>query len=156
MRTLKLKVRELSLREFGLFPDIPISINSRLKKTLGRLVYKKINGNCIPMKLEFSPSILEDTALLEKTILHELSHWYLMIEGKNFGHGSEDFKKLSTSLDFPIFQNISSVPAHYWKCSHCERIVAVNFKKVDYSSSRTFCCNSKLEYMGFGKTEDFE
>ena len=135
---------------------MPISINSRLKKTLGRLVYRKINGNFVPLRLEFSPSILEDPLLLEKTILHELSHWYLMVKGKSFNHGSDDFKKLSASLDFPIFQNISSVPAHYWKCSDCGRIVAVNFKKVDYSKSLTFCCKAKLVYAGFGKQEDFQ
>jgi SprT-like protein len=50
--------------------------------------------------MELSPTLLDDTELLRKTILHELAHWYLMINGKDYKHRSVEFKKLSDKYKF--------------------------------------------------------
>ncbi|WP_156173104.1 SprT-like domain-containing protein [Kosmotoga pacifica] len=97
---IKLKIRELALEHFGLFFDIPVVINPRLKRTLGRIIYRKTKEGCFPCSMELSPSILNDPLLLEKTILHELSHWYLMVTNQDFHHRSKEFKTLSRKLGF--------------------------------------------------------
>ena len=94
--------RILSLKVFGVFPDIPFSFNSRLKRVLGRLVYLKAAGRFKPLRIEIASSIYENEELLTGTILHELSHYYLMINGRDFSHSSQDFKKLSSELGFDI------------------------------------------------------
>lgn len=99
---MKIRVRELSLKSFGRFLDIPVILNKRLKRSLGRLVYRKRGGNFEPLRIELSPVILDNEELFNKTVLHELSHWFLMIEGKNFRHNSSDFKGLSKEFDFPV------------------------------------------------------
>lgn len=99
---MKIKVRELSLRYFGRFLDIPVVVNGRLKRSLGRLVYRKCEDRFEPLRIELSPAVLKSDELFNKTVLHELSHWFLMIGGKNFRHNSSDFKRLSEELDFPV------------------------------------------------------
>ena len=94
--------RILSLKVFGVFPDISFSFNSRLKRVLGRLVYLKVAGRFEPLRIEIASSIYGNEELLTGTILHELSHYYLMINGRDFSHSSQDFKKLSSELGFDI------------------------------------------------------
>jgi SprT-like protein len=94
--------RILSLKVFGVFPDISFSFNSRLKRVLGRLVYLKFACRFEPLRKEIASSIYGNEELLTGTILHELSHYYLMINGRDFSHSSQDFKKLSSELGFDI------------------------------------------------------
>ncbi len=99
-KKLRFLVRTLAAEEFGLFFDLPIKLNSRLKRTLGRIVYKKDKGKVVPLRMELSPVLLDDSKLLKKTILHELSHWYLMINDKDYKHRSNEFRKLSDKYEF--------------------------------------------------------
>ncbi|TYB81902.1 MAG: hypothetical protein FXF54_14275 [Kosmotoga sp.] len=99
-KKLRFLVRTLAAEEFGLFFDLPIKLNSRLKRTLGRIVYKKNNKKVMPLRMELSPVLLDDSKLLKKTILHELTHWYLMINGKDYKHRSVEFKEFSDKYEF--------------------------------------------------------
>ncbi|MFO7882415.1 MAG: SprT-like domain-containing protein [Kosmotogaceae bacterium] len=99
-KKLRFLVRTLAAEEFGLFFDLPIKLNSRLKRTLGRIVYKKDREKIMPLRMELSPVLLDDSTRLRKTILHELAHWYLMINGKDYKHRSAEFKNLSNKYEF--------------------------------------------------------
>lgn len=128
-RNLATKARELSLKAFGVFPDIPFSFNSRLKRILGRLVYSRNRGTLTPLRIEISSSISENEELLKKTLLHELSHFYLMTNDRDFSHGSPEFKKLAEELDFDIVAEYEGLPVHRWVCSVCKKTVALSFNR---------------------------
>ena len=56
---------------------VPVVINSRLRKTLGRCHFEMINGLCYPTKIEISKSLLElaEDSLIMDVILHECAHY---------------------------------------------------------------------------------
>ncbi|KAL3309729.1 hypothetical protein Ciccas_011720 [Cichlidogyrus casuarinus] len=76
-------------------PDIPISWNSRLLKTAGMCVYKKMkvtqDGVTITtniVSIELSNKILTSAARLRDTLLHEACHAYVwIVNNTNGGHG---------------------------------------------------------------------
>jgi SprT-like protein len=74
-RNLATKARELSLKAFGVFPDIPFSFNSRLKRILGRLVYSRNRGTLTPLRIEIS--YISEMKTSQKDPVAQLSHFYL-------------------------------------------------------------------------------
>ena len=71
--------------------SLPIIINGRLTKTLGRCVYQRICGKVTPIRLEFSRQFLETATphSIEEVIKHECAHAIACIEkGENQGHNS--------------------------------------------------------------------
>ena len=143
-RNLATKARELSLKAFGVFPDIPFSFNSRLKRILGRLVYSRNQGTLTPLRIEVSSSISENEELLKKTLLHELSHFYLMTNDRDFSHGSPEFKKLAEELDFDIVAEYEGLPVHRWVCSVCKKTVALSFNRRE-KKGLSSCCKAPIE-----------
>ncbi len=137
--------RMLSIKTFGIFPDIPFSFNSRLKRVLGRLVYSKKQSGFEPVRIEISALIFDKERLLEKTLLHELSHLYLMINERDFTHGSRDFRELSVELGFDVKISCDELPVHKWTCSSCGRVVAISFIKKK-RNGLSFCCHAPINY----------
>ena len=69
--------------------DIPVSINGRLTKTLGRVFEESMNDVWFPIKMEFSRQFLETSAdeCIESVIAHEWSHYYTTKRtGESHGH----------------------------------------------------------------------
>ena len=143
-RNLATKARELSLKAFGVFPDIPFSFNSRLKRILGRLVYSRNQGTLTPLRIEISSSISENEELLKKTLLHELSHFYLITNDRDFSHGSPEFEKLAEELDFDIVAEYEGLPVHRWVCSVCKKTVALSFNRRE-KKGLSSCCKAPIE-----------
>ncbi|MCP5457121.1 hypothetical protein BG32_08625 [Mesotoga sp. HF07.pep.5.2.highcov] len=143
-RNLATKARELSLSAFGVFPDIPFSFNSRLKRVLGRLVYSKSREMLTPLRIEISSSISDNEELLKKTLLHELSHFYLMMNDRDFSHNSPEFRKLSQELGFDIVAEYEGLPVHIWVCSVCKRTVAISFNRRR-KNGLSSCCKAPIE-----------
>jgi len=143
-RDLSTRARELSLRAFGVFPDIPFSFNSRLKRVLGRLVYSKSRGTLTPLRIEISSSISCNEELLKRTLLHELSHFYLMKNDRDFSHSSPEFKKLSEELGFDIVAEYEGLPVHRWVCSACKKTVALSFNRRE-KKGLSSCCKAPIE-----------
>lgn len=146
--------RELSLEAFGLFPDIPFFFNSRLKRVLGRLVYLKNRTDFKPVRIEVSTSIRENETLLAKTLLHELSHFYLMISKKDFSHSCEEFKKLSLELGFELKASCEGLFLYKWLCASCGKTVAVSFNKRK-KSGLSACCLAPLILTAKNDDRDF-
>lgn len=143
-RDLSTRARELSLRAFGVFPDIPFSFNSRLKRVLGRLVYSKSRGTLTPLRIEISSSISCNEELLKRTLLHELSHFYLMKNDRDFSHSSPEFQKLSEELGFNIVAEYEGLPVHRWVCSACKKTVALSFNRRE-KKGLSSCCKAPIE-----------
>ena len=75
--------------------NIPVSINSRLTRTLGRVMQYKQGKKCWSDRMEFSKQFLEtstDESIIS-VIQHEWAHYYVTkITGENHGHDAE-FKR---------------------------------------------------------------
>lgn len=80
--------------------DIPVSINARLTRTLGRVMQYKQGKKCWSDRMEFSKQFLEtstDESIIS-VIQHEWAHYYVTkITGENHGHDVE-FKKVCAMI----------------------------------------------------------
>lgn len=69
---------------------VPIEINGRLTRAMGRVKFtKEIDGTCTPTKIEFARNLLENAKDedIVQVIKHEYAHYYLLVETKtDHGH----------------------------------------------------------------------
>lgn len=75
----------------GLEFDLPVLINSRLTKTLGRCIYKRCGDQVYPLRIEFSRQFIETSTeqCIQDVILHECAHAIACIEtGERQGHNT--------------------------------------------------------------------
>jgi predicted SprT family Zn-dependent metalloprotease len=84
-------IKELNKLSFSVKDnfDIPVIVNSRLTKTLGRVFSECHNEVWVPVRMEFSKQLLETAT--EESILsviqHEWVHYYVTKDtGKDHGH----------------------------------------------------------------------
>ena len=92
---------ELSQKKNDTF-SIPVSVNGRLTKTLGRVIGTKNNytGECIVEKMEISKKLLEHGTYedIRRVVAHEWTHYYLMkTTKKDHGHDAM-FNALSMEM----------------------------------------------------------
>lgn len=74
---------------YGYKLDIPVKLNGRLKRTLGRVLFKRYDKKCVPIRIEFSKNLIERGSFedIKEVVLHELSHYFLMLDtGENHKH----------------------------------------------------------------------
>lgn len=108
--------------------SIPVLLNGRLSKTLGRVHFTQsnINGELSPLKMEFSKKFLEigSNEEIKKVIAHEWAHYYLTKTTKeNHGHDNA-FNRLSaemggntgTSLEIENFKETYKYIAYCEEC----------------------------------------
>ncbi len=80
--------------------DIPVSINGRLTRTLGRVIQHVNDGFCLSERMEFSRQFLETStdASIKNVIAHEWAHYYATkITGEHHGHDAY-FKKVCAMI----------------------------------------------------------
>jgi predicted SprT family Zn-dependent metalloprotease len=69
--------------------DIPVSINGRLTRTLGRVIQHTCVGHCESERMEFSKQFLETSTeeSIKSVIAHEWAHYYATKStGEHHGH----------------------------------------------------------------------
>ena len=112
---------------------IPVKINKRLTRTLGRVIFF-INGEyCTPSSMEFSYKLLEtaDTETIDGVIKHECAHYLVLVEThENHGHDAT-FKAMckrincsnnTTSIKVAAYTN--DAYKYTVTCDSCKKIVA--------------------------------
>lgn len=80
---------------------IPVKINKRLTRTLGRVLFYSYSGYVTPESMEFSYKLLEtgDTSTIDDVIKHECAH-YLVIKETHEDHGHDKvFKEMCARID---------------------------------------------------------
>ena len=80
--------------------DIPVSINGRLTRTLGRVIQHVNDGFCLSERMEFSRQFLETStdASIKDVIAHEWAHYYATKStGEHHGHDAY-FKKVCAMI----------------------------------------------------------
>lgn len=155
------RVREIcyiKAREFGFNLYCPIEVNTRFRKTLGRVSYDEYGEL---EKIEFSAQLLEygEEHSIMDTILHELAHAFVYLEtGEHHGHDAA-FRamchRLGTLDDRMYAKNLVYIKPqdemykYTIRCSCCGKVIghrsrACNVTKYpeNYYSK---CCNASLE-----------
>ena len=80
--------------------DIPVSINGRLTRTLGRVIQHVNDGFCLSERMEFSRQFLETSTdvSIKDVIAHEWAHYYATKStGEHHGHDAY-FKKVCAMI----------------------------------------------------------
>lgn len=141
--------------------DIPVEVNGRLTRTLGRVVIQQTTRAGVttakPIKMEFSRQMLE--TVCEEDIIsiikHEWCHYYLCkVYQKNFGHNAV-FKELcesigtsgTTSMSVNRVVEVKSKYDVVCKCcgkvlGHYSRACKTTKNPEIYTSK---CCGSSIE-----------
>lgn len=99
LKDIKNRLNELSASRNDTF-SIPVTVNGRLTRTLGRVMHASRNGVTYPTSMEFSRNMLETVveADIESVIAHEWAHYYITkITGENHGHDAH-FKALCAEI----------------------------------------------------------
>ena len=76
--------------------NLPVTINARLTRTLGRVMQFKRGNKCWSDRMEFSKQLLETSTeeSIKSVIAHEWAHYYVTkITGENHGHDAK-FKEV--------------------------------------------------------------
>lgn len=84
--------REFLMEAYGMKLNIPININGRLKRVLGRYVHRASDGE--PLRIEISKNYLMRGNLddIKGTIKHECIHYALHQQGKPYKDGMALFE----------------------------------------------------------------
>ena len=86
------------------FFDIEVVVNNRLKRVLGRCMYKRIEGNVCPNRIEISGLVASYASKedINKIIFHECAHAIATIkDGQKHGHDNY-FKSICAKIGTPF------------------------------------------------------
>ena len=155
LKDIKKRLNELSASRNDTF-SIPVSINGRLTRTLGRVMHASIDGVTYPTSMEFSRNMLETVVErdIESVIAHEWAHYYITkMTGKNHGHDA-DFKALCAEIgccgttSVKVERTVERKSKYMLYCKECGQLVAEYSRKcktVDtYELYTSKCCNAGL------------
>lgn len=141
---------------------LSISINGRLKTSIGRCRYGRINGN-VANKIEMNKKFLEHNLIngnlkeIKHTILHEIAH---SIAGYNAGHGRawkaivdevgqkygyvinqfHDRTETVIAIQAERAQKRASVPTGQLLCTECGKTHTVKVTSVHYKKTEEYRC----------------
>lgn len=136
--------------------NIPVKINKRLTRTLGRVLFISCGGYIVPQGMEFSYKFLEtkETDTIEEVIKHECAHYLVIIEThENHGH-DKVFKEMCARIGC-AFNTTSTQVAAYTDntykyivtCNSCKKIVGRYYRagKIIKNPSNYHCkCGGTL------------
>ena len=114
---------------------IPVKINKRLTRTLGRVTYMKVGDYITSTLMEFSYQLLTTATLesIRSVVAHECAH-YLVNEETHRSHGHDAiFKamcaKIGCTNDGTICNNLnrtvpeSTIYKYFVTCKQCNKII---------------------------------
>ncbi|HER5543832.1 SprT family protein [Streptococcus pyogenes] len=138
--TLTNYVQEVSLADFGKPFHHKAYWNKRLKTTGGRFFPK--DGH-----LDFNPRMLEEHGelIFRKIVRHELCHYHLYFEGREYHHKDRDFKDLLAQVNGLRYVPTSSKSKtnHHYSCQTCGQVYQ---RKRRINLAKYVCgnCHGKL------------
>lgn len=114
------------MENFNMRLEIPIKMNGRLTRTMGRYLSRNYFGSVAPISIELSKKylvaalIVGDLEEIYDTLKHELVHYALSVQGKNYSDGDYDFEhklyelNISSSGSTPIHKRLSERTLRYY------------------------------------------
>lgn len=130
---------------FEMSLDIPIKINTRLKRTLG--LYK-IDGNSKPKQIDLSTRLIENgnESIILDVLKHELVHYAIHRQGKPYKDQSKEFIETCRALNISLTRTYTGANTHRYQClcqTH-EFQHKLQLKKCYYCKK----CRIQLTYLG--------
>lgn len=150
-------MQEVAADKMNMEIDVPILVNSRLTRTLGRVTHQRVNYAYKPIKIEFSKQFLETSTdeSVYQVALHELAHYIATRRsGENEGHNAH-FKIICAEIgcyedktQTKVERTTEVVAKYDILCSCCgkkigERSRACKITK-DQTGYTSKCCSAKV------------
>jgi len=130
-------------------PMIPVKINGRLKRSLGRYIHHR--GTRQAIGIEISKDMIKHYPKEEilDTMRHELTHYALHFDGRPYRDGHPVFerelvKNNASSTGTTKFRGIKEIVTY--KCKNCNKESSTFTKSVAKNPDRynTRCCGSDI------------
>lgn len=149
------KISEDFLKNYDMKLDIPIEFNTRIKKVLGRFMFKKVSGKYIPEKIQISVDFVmsHPKEHIIDVLKHELVHYALCAKGLPFSDGDNLFESelkkygISSTHTYDYLGEL-----HRYKCNNCGK----EFERKRKLPNTAYCtCSSgpNLKYIGIFNKE---
>lgn len=150
-------MRETAIEKMQTEIDVPILVNSRLTRTLGRVTHQFINGSYRPIKIEFSKQLLETSTKesIHQVALHELAHYIATKRsGKNEGHNAY-FKSICSQIgcyedkiQTKVERTVEVKAKYDIICSCCGKKIGERSRACPITKNQTGymskCCGAKV------------
>lgn len=130
--------------------NIPLVINGRLQKTLGRFksTLNRITRERIPLKIELSQNLINtnDNNIIVDVLKHELIHYALCSNNQPFSDNDYIFIHTCNKMNVPLTNTIRiQRKQHIYECENGHIIKRVRrFNENNYKCK----CHGKLSYKG--------
>lgn len=148
---LKLHMRKIIKRYWGMDCEIPIHINGRLKKTLGRYLYETEQNGVIPIAIELSKEMIEhaNKRFILLILKHEVCHYILSIKDLPFLDGDDVFEQELIRIGSLSTKEMSI--EYRVQCTRCQRVYRCKnnqeAKKIE-KKGKSKCCSADFLYGG--------
>lgn len=152
--------KDFLTENFNIELNIPIQINGRLSSTLGRYLSRCFLGQTIPISIELSKKYLitnliaGDIEEIYDTLKHELVHYALSVQGKDYSDGSHDFEmklyelNISSSGRTPTHKKLSK---RKMKCYKSYKVYqGDNNEKFIFASGKSYYKTSHIKSYKYG------
>lgn len=117
-----IKIADEFLKNYDLKLEVPVEFNTRLKKILGRVLFNKVNGEFIPLKIEMSIDFMKNHPKehIIDVFKHELVHYALCVSGLPFDDGDEVFESELKKYGIKSTNSYSYLgDLHRYTCQNC-------------------------------------
>lgn len=140
--------REFLRKEYNEELPFDVTINGRLKTTLGRYdFYRSMNGKIVPRAVMLSRQLIEygTTATIESVLKHELIHLAVSRMGLPFNDGDEEFESELRKHGAHSTREIRLGVYISYRCSDCESQCGTFYGSKNMNKYISSCCKAELE-----------
>lgn len=135
--------------KYGMELGIPITINTRIKKALGR--FRSRNSTRTPVGIEIGSDLINYHSRLTAidVLKHELIHYAVFSLGKPHKDGDAYFEnelKKHGVARTHTYQVRGE--RHQYKCSKCNQTVATTSRRINVNNKISGCCRNHIIYIG--------
>lgn len=142
-------------KEFSLQLEVPIKVNNRLSRALGRLKSYRMRNypyTSYPHSIELSGKLLDyapEDEIID-VLKHELVHYALCVLQKPYNDGDHYFESTLQRLGITNTNSKKfSIPAHHYACLGTPSHVSVTARRINTNKYVCGACNCKLMYLGY-------
>lgn len=144
--------------EYEMDMSIPLVLNGRLKRSMGRFMYMR-EGNR-PVRVEMNRDFVNnnDIDLILDVLKHELVHYALCYKGMDFSDGDSDFENELSRLGVISQKDVDKITIKSTKqvydCKECNHRYTMNRRLRNNGINHSCKCGGKLKDMGKMVIED--
>lgn len=153
MEELRAFAQDFVKSNYGVDLIIPIEINPKLTRALGRFIHKRTTepGLKIPVKIDLAKDLI--TYYKKEEIIdvlkHELIHYSLYMLDKPYRDRHPYFEnELKKHQSHSTDTMVRKGPSHQYHCTGCGKELYTPKKLKDPNKYHSKCCKTKIKYSG--------